>query len=488
MSTAVAFSDSFRITLEELLRNVRLNNCWESEEEIARIQAEVQEVYEMHRSAIARKRVLAGIARRYNRSVETLRSWRKDVTPKEIKEYLYSVLPVTATQHENFAYFLGAVADTWHGVEETYGKTLHNDAVRARILSIGKEFFHEGYNLENKVRFCSARFLRTIDYCLMRGFNGFVNSEALRIAFLKGIFAGTENSVYVRGRTCQYNFILKDKEITDQVLRCFVHLGIYPAFQDQMIIITGFDDLRKIQELGLDFNEQNRWRVETAITVAGKAFSFEKYYALRREVRETLAKTGNVDFSDLNRKYDFPHISIPSRWTADIVLEKYPKFCYSKVTPREVQRYEALVKRLGPIRRGNEIIMMINGKIIQGRLGDACSDVRPDDGTISINITEETYYLPLNMQKKYLKVYGLEKEDFESEDVEHFTTELERNLRGDKTRDLQIKFDPSTKVIKSIILRRSSNGAALWEEKVVEAGRGHHDLERMYGSVRKKYG
>ena len=353
------------LSLEDILKNVRDNNSWESSEWIEEERDLVSRVYEAYLLAVKTDIPTREIGKRYQFDVNTPKRWReKKEFPKQLRPYKRSFLPQNQKEREYFATLLGMLARVRVRSplpKKTMTKKIpHKEALQKvgfmfETLTAGKARIKgEVISISN------VKFLRTLDYSLETKFEQYVSNDEERVAFLRGIFSTTRS--LGSGKSSRvWELSCGNVEITKKLLNSFLELDIYPRIYDEgdRIAIMSGVCLEKLCKLDIITNPAVREMVTPPGYVPATEISPQLYYEIRRKAHRRVKRDGKIR---------------PETITDEVCRSSVYNKAYDggEETSRAVKRYKGVIKFLGlpnvyeanrPVKRNNKWFFPLDGEI-----------------------------------------------------------------------------------------------------------------------------
>ncbi len=439
------------ITLEQLLRNVEINNCWNQDRgEVEKIKDRVRRTYCAFSEVQARSKTLPAISTRYQIHKRTLESWRKKrhyVTPLSIQPYLKSYLPENEDERITFTYILGVfsykrvglrnVISPAQSIERTFDDS---NAIQRFQKAIEKMFGKPAQKKESGAQLQNKQFVRVVQYCLEERFSDYVASDEERIVFLKGYFDASPQQLEWKNRGMKYVITSEDGTIIDHLLSAFFELDVYPTIESggNRIVIARYNEFRRLYNQDVIAKRTNRRKLSIYFKETKSLnHDVQCYYQARRLVRRLQKAPESDTLAGIGRELGVERVNL-NKWVSDITGHR----SYEKKQPRTVDSYLALCEWLDlPHVYEAEEPIFRNEKLF----------IPTSEGSL--------FVVPKNVQQQYLDCYGIQgRTIMDLDEAYHLQEELEMVLAKDKQRDIDIKYNKKSGVIHSIKLNCSGTG------------------------------
>ncbi|MBI3031973.1 hypothetical protein HYY69_00740 [Candidatus Woesearchaeota archaeon] len=444
------------MSLDQLLRNVEINNCWNQDtEEVIRIKEEVERMYHAAVEIYTRKRIVREIAQGYGLSQSTVESWRaRRIIPRILRKYQRPYIPTTDEERISFAYLLGSFCYKHAGIQHLISPGINS--LQYPVESI-KRTFHDTRAAERFSKaFAAIRgkppakdrntretfdpmFVRAVTCQLECNFEKYVASDEERIAFLKGYFDAAPVIPLKRKTSMRISLQSEDDIGIDFLITAFFELDVYPIIENgYRVVVERYRDLERLYQLKIVAKTQQRKHLNAFLETAKPAtYDVDTYYHVRRIVRRRKQKGEAIDFPQLRKQFGVDRVTLNS-WVCDITGNR----SYKKKEPRGVDSYlEALAWLKFPHVYETEQPVFRNEKLF----------IPVEDGRL--------FVVPRHAQQQYLKTYDVSDKDMmDINEAYHLREELERCLQGDKQCDINIKYDPKSCRVISITPNQNGSG------------------------------
>ncbi len=436
------------VTLDQLLQNVRDNECYQEQDEIARIQDEVQRLYLGYVAARAipsTSKKPNQISRQYHVPLPTVITWINGRFPTKLKGYTRSLLPKTQAQKRAFAYVLGVVSSHAPSgeVQETIFRVHESAKTRTTLTdAVDAAIGYEPVVKGNRVCINHTGFSQLVRGLQQRSLRDYITSTDEANAFLKGFldFSHIEPHLKLRRRTGEtpmvYTITSHSPVIYEALVWSLHQLRIYPLLTKAQIKIEikGRVDLRLLAGSSVVSDEVKTTLYAYLSQRREVQDPLRWYYEIRKDTEARKQSPSGLNIADVVRSFPKVRETTLKKWAADIIG-------YGDIrVPFRLRRYEAVCKYLG-IEKTQREKGSTNHEPKKSMAGKPYQE---------INVNGSVYYLSAGLLHHYLKEYGIEQ--FDDDSRQHIGYEIQRNLRGDPRRDLIIEINPQ-RVITRLILR-----------------------------------
>ncbi|MBI3031974.1 hypothetical protein HYY69_00745 [Candidatus Woesearchaeota archaeon] len=423
------------LSLDQLLQNVRDNECYRERSQILRLQDLVRRIYLGYlaaRGSVVRPGV---ISKTYQLHLPTVITWRNGCFPMKLTYYARSYLPTTREQRSAFAYVLGVVSN--HAPSEETQASLSREhpspPIRKRLVDAVKTI--SGYKPPVKgerVVIHNAGLVRLVRGLQRTSLRDYITTVPEARAFLQGFLDHSEIMPQARkdDGVMIYTITSSSEVIYIGLVLALSKLKVYPSLSSDgtKMEIKGLVDLNYLYQSGVISDT-------TALEI------FEEYFADKQVPPDPLPLFYEVHNDAVRRKQDYGSVNIAElarvhpevkqsciiKWVAKIRGVD----CFH--SPHRVSRYEIICDFLGIKRAGIEV-SDLNKQQTRG------NDHNNSNRYEEIKAGGVTYYLPPLQRSNYLRAYDLPPSGFDDSCREHLADQILFNLRNNSRRDFDIEI------------------------------------------------
>jgi len=398
------------MTLEELLRNVKLNHPLDDEDKINEIQAEVSKLYSAYR-AVRTGRPVKSIARIFQMNEGTVRRWKHEKTiPEKLEEYIFAPLSPEPETRSNLVYLMGVYAHHHGGSihhDKFFDKIIPEPDSRDRVSVAIEHLIARKPNLKReRLSIYTPKLMRVLDYSL-KNFITIVNTDEWRRLFVQGFFDAYPINVLTEERSGlkKIRINIMDHTALDALTISLFELDINPHvdYHRSQLTIHDYRDLKRLYDLELDRSPENRRILESFFqSHPFKKQEIQDYYLARKIVTEMVERKEKIVWGRIAVRFGITYHSLQC-WAADLIrLEgSYPEKAvpaYERAVPSAVKRYESLIQHF-------------NLPNVY-----TATEPTPRNEKWFIPVGEKIFWLSPAVQEQYAAILGKERDQLTSDD------------------------------------------------------------------------